>query len=952
METVMSDASLCFLRVAPCVQEVRGHTTLLLTSLNLQREKAQFCDCVVRQRQSPGQLYPAHRCVLAASSPVLASVLSSTGALVELQDPCLSGSVLAVLLDYIYTGALPCACSQQQYKSLLTAARYLQMNKLQEALCAWQQAELNNPDETDTWTGTESQAHKNIISTRREAADTFNECLLSTSSTDARRRVDETDTCSVQSTASSLEGTNVGKYVETQVRSESINTYIEEAKTDTCGAHSTTGAGILYERSGIADDCSEVIHLTPQAVIQNIPGTSRGYSVSTVDKDTEKLQVHIGTVKPETWQRSTEEELVRTVEVGRSSSSSPSPLQHPCSVPVICHSSRAAMLQLAEVSTSPFYRPAIRTSGDFSRVSTSQSAITENESTVKDITTEHRNHHGTENLDYGNKKENSEAQSSDSSDECDTQESCYRSTTTQSDPLVQDYAFSSNHANPAGDHNENQTKHFVDESVPRSVCRRFISGSKHKNDVSLDDLPSKHQHLDLSDHDVSMSDAVKEDPQHLETGSDSRCENFCSEGEVKEEHSCSSKYPSEINKHGHHSDVYGPRSDWNPGLGEADTSTKCATSIHREYDSDNRNTSMEDERRSADVCPHVSNTPESNFDVSGSPSAFEHHTFLDTSEPHFTSTVPESMYSPVWPSYQGHVRYHCLSQEETHSSHIGSNGKHSRPRDPDCSDQSSDDEACGTFASSGQSPMRQHFDTGTPEQVLLLDISTKHAELLVSYKHSADQERKALDKKDTLGAENNDKEQRNEATSEARTKIRDRTKLRAETSEPRNKLWVRETNIEERQFVDREQSRLGPEVKNKARAVDVSKREVGANQTGTLTSRSAPTVPESVQASVSSTLSVCIPSGLPASTSTNISAHLSTPVNQAFQCSLCDRSFSQRGSLNRHVRSHLGVRPFPCPCCPMTFSRQYRVTEHMRVHQRCTLGNDLTKPPATSIGHK
>uniref|UniRef100_A0A8C2WKM3 C2H2-type domain-containing protein n=1 Tax=Cyclopterus lumpus TaxID=8103 RepID=A0A8C2WKM3_CYCLU len=141
---------------------------------------------------------------------------------------------------------------------------------------------------------------------------------------------------------------------------------------------------------------------------------------------------------------------------------------------------------------------------------------------------------------------------------------------------------------------------------------------------------------------------------------------------------------------------------------------------------------------------------------------------------------------------------------------------------------------------------------------------------------------------------------------------------------------------ETQQSVGTDQSRPGAEVIHSTGVVEgVSNPIDFENQATTLTDCSPPIVPDSVQASVSSTLSVCIPSSLSASMPTNVSTRLSIPVQHSFLCSLCDRSFSQRGSLNRHVRSHLGVRPFSCPHCPMTFSRQYRVTEHMRVHQRC-----------------
>ncbi|XP_034088099.1 zinc finger and BTB domain-containing protein 20-like isoform X2 [Gymnodraco acuticeps] len=109
------------MQAAPCAWGASIHAASLLTSLNLQREQGQFCDVVLRPKQDPGELYPAHRCVLAASSPVLASILLSTGALVELQALCLSDSVLPLL----YTSFIPGICHTLAASTSITTCSLL-----------------------------------------------------------------------------------------------------------------------------------------------------------------------------------------------------------------------------------------------------------------------------------------------------------------------------------------------------------------------------------------------------------------------------------------------------------------------------------------------------------------------------------------------------------------------------------------------------------------------------------------------------------------------------------------------------------------------------------------------------------------------------------------------------------------------------------------------------------
>ncbi|KAG8001447.1 Hypermethylated in cancer 2 protein, partial [Nibea albiflora] len=740
------------LQVAPCVQKAGSHAASLLAHLNLQRQQAQFCDCVVKHRQDPGQLYSAHRCVLAASSPVLASILSSTGALVELQAPCLSGTVLALVLDYVYTGALP--RSQQQYYRLLSAACYLQMDELQESL-------------------------------------------------------------------------------RTECSSSSLQ------------------------------PCYEA-------------------------------------------------------------------------VPVIRHSSTAA---LAEVSTVPSYHPVSQASITSSRASDSPSGSTDNDRITEGITTKHKNHYVPQNEDYRNNKDHTETQSLDYKDssvhtyQCAMQDFYHKSSNSSNTEHDEHMDNGLSHKADDNDHHahcdsfqsKNYTKHLMEESVPPyKDASSFTRGLKNKADFIFDDLPPKHERLDCSDC-TSVSIATVAGQRAVvplplqETGSDSHYEDLCLEREAKEEHSYSSRCQQDS-----HCDLYGPKIDSYTILHGAEMTAKAA--VASQHERDDRDKAMNN---------------------STGRTSLEHENISGTefSEQHLTFPVPMDMsdpsYNVVGQSYRGHLNYHCLPQEDTHLSH--GNYDHTDYSHLDYSDQSNGEEVVGTFPSSGLSPLRQHF--AATDQVVLLDISTKPAELLVSYRQRTDEGEKwvAFSQKDRFGNRfgENDREQQHEATRVNKSKVNGSTKFGADEAEA--KLWVGETNVEERRIVTEEQSRPRAEVIHKAGHVD------NENQTATLTCCSSPSVPDSVQAHVSTTLSVSIPSTLSVSMPTNISAHLSTTVHHPFQCSLCDRSFSQRGSLNRHVRSHLGVRPFPCPRCPMTFSRQYRVSEHMRVHQRSVLGSDFQKKPASSV---
>ena len=65
----------------------------------------------------------------------------------------------------------------------------------------------------------------------------------------------------------------------------------------------------------------------------------------------------------------------------------------------------------------------------------------------------------------------------------------------------------------------------------------------------------------------------------------------------------------------------------------------------------------------------------------------------------------------------------------------------------------------------------------------------------------------------------------------------------------------------------------------------------------------------------------------------HMQTHTSSVDRTRYPCSVCEKAFCDKSSLNKHIKSvHMGYRPFKCTECDRTFSERKTMAEHLRTH--------------------
>lgn len=81
------------------------------------------------------------------------------------------------------------------------------------------------------------------------------------------------------------------------------------------------------------------------------------------------------------------------------------------------------------------------------------------------------------------------------------------------------------------------------------------------------------------------------------------------------------------------------------------------------------------------------------------------------------------------------------------------------------------------------------------------------------------------------------------------------------------------------------------------------------------------------------TAHICVMCNKDFSTKTNLMRHMLThDGKKPFMCTICGNGFTQSGSLKQHMHIHTGERPYVCPICNRGFTQSKSLTFHMRRH--------------------
>ncbi|RZF40576.1 hypothetical protein LSTR_LSTR013290 [Laodelphax striatellus] len=119
-----------------------SHSNQILEGLNELRKSNQFCDVTL---SVSGQIFPAHRNVLASFSPYFRAMFMSKLAESKQNVVSLKGievDMLSLLLDYAYTSSI--VITRNNVQSLLSAANLLQVLPVKDAACLFLERHMDS----------------------------------------------------------------------------------------------------------------------------------------------------------------------------------------------------------------------------------------------------------------------------------------------------------------------------------------------------------------------------------------------------------------------------------------------------------------------------------------------------------------------------------------------------------------------------------------------------------------------------------------------------------------------------------------------------------------------------------------------------------------------------------------------------------------------------------------